>query len=786
MNRIFGLVPAPAPRAAAWPRSPAAWRSALLTVTLAMAVSAPAFAAQALLYVVAPVDMGGVVVDAIVPVEEPGLADAGMSSRPKRAFDALRARGGKAYGDSQLTIESATRATLVISQDADGDRVLAEVFWTMAAMGISELTAAPRIQGTVGLDHLAYGAHVAMLTPFDLLAFERLDSVPPRAFVLVGGKPMPAPEAAAALVRGDAAVRGPVFAALQGKSRRMKMLVIEAVTRAGVRATYKLKADDIAPALEDSDPQVRGAALDAAIQAGVKGSKLVIASLEKLVEAPGVDTDLKLRAVKALSAAGVNRFDDLLQAEKIRTGSAAEAVAAVKKLAESKQVAVAAPALVAALSHTDEGVRDAAFDGLVRMEQWELLHKALRSDVSDKMRERIARALVDKGSDAARDESLEWLIAKGSPDGAIYAAETYGKRGSKGATPLLIKALDHESAQVREAAAKALGVLKDERAIVPLADAAQKRKRDEEFMMAAAVEIMKTLTLEQVKRLVASKNTIVRQMAIRSLSDFAKGGRPRPDVVSLLMDSLKDSVPEIKRSAAYALARIEDDGIARDLAALKDDPDPEIRVQVAYALGHASAKYSEAGPLLVEMMKDREKSVRVAAIDGIALRREASAFQQLVRLVQYPDPTIQRAVFAALLALRTGENADLVRPLFRKGMEIRDSAVRTVCLDALAEATSKDDFEALRQAAFDPSPDVKRKAIGVIVAAKLPEGMEVLALFFGDADNSVREAALDGLAAIPAEGPWSAKKKRYLNDFIQTPNMPEALVAKAKGVLKKV
>ncbi len=753
-------------------------------LTLLLLSGAVAQAAPAMLYVVMPVDMGGVVVDTVVPIEEPGLSDASMATRGRRAFDALKARGGKTYGQSQLTIESPTKATLVVDQSADADKVVAEVLWTMASMGISELTAAPLYQGAVGLDQLAYGAHVQWFSVYDLLAFERIEAVPPRAFVAIGGKPMPAQEAARALQRGDVAVRGPLLAALTAKSKRAKLLVIEGVARAGVRASYKLKADDLVPALEDSDPQVRGAAMDAAIQAGIKGSRGVITALEKLVESDA-DTDQKLRAVKALSAAGVNRFDDLLEAEKIRTGSAAEATAAVRKLALSKQVAVAAPALVFALTHTDEGVRDAAFEGLARLEQWELLFKALKSDVNDKMRERIAKTLVEKGNDTARDESLEWLLTKGSAAGAIFAAETYGTRGSKSATPLLIKALDHESSQVREASAKALGVLKDERAIVPLADAAEKRRRDEEFMMAAAVEIMKTLTLEQVKRLVGSKNKIVRQMAIRSLSDFAKGGRPRPDVVALLMDSLKDPEAEIKRAAVYALARIEDDGIARDLAALKDDADPLVRAQVAFALGHASGKYVEAGPTLVEMMKDRDKTVRVAAIDGIALRKEASAFQQLVNLVKYPDPEIQRSVFAAILALRTGENADLVRPLFRKCLEIRDSMVRVVCVEALAEGASKDDFEALRQAAFDPTPEVKRKAIAVIASTKAPEGMEVLTLFFGDTDNAVREAALDALAEMPADGPWAPKKKRYLNDFIGTPNMPTALVDKAKALLKK-
>lgn len=756
----------------------------LLAVGLLVAtVATPALAAPAMLYVVAPVDIGGVVIDLVVPVEEPGLSDASMATRAKRAFEALRARGGRSYGESQLTLESATKATLVVDQTSDADRVLAEVFWTMASMGISELRAAPIVQGEVTLDHITYGAHVQLLSIFDLLTFERIDSVPPRAFVTVANKPMSATDAARALAKGDMLIKGPILAALSGKSRRAKLAVIEAVARAGVRATYKFKSDDLVPALEDRDNAVRTAALDAAIQAGVKGSKGVIAALEKLVEGDA-DTDLKLRAVKALSAAGVGRFDDLLEAENIRTGTPTQALNAVRKLSASKQVAVAAPALVAALAHTDEGVRDAAFEGLSKLEQWELLHKALSGDVSDRMRERIARVLVENGDDAARDEGLEWLISKASPDGAIFAALTYGKRGSKAATPLLIKALDHESPQVREAAAGALAMLKDERAIVPLADGAEKRRRDEEFMMAAAVEIMKTLRLDQVKRLVTSKNKIVRQMAIRSLSDFAKGARPRPDVVALLMGALGDSEAEIKRAAAFALARIEDDGIAQDLAKLKDDGDVEVRVQVAYALGHASAKFTEAGPMLIEMMKDRDKKVRVVAIDGIGLRKEGAAYVQLNRLVAYPDPDIKRAVFAALLALRTAENAEELRPKFRKGMEVRDSNVRLVCIAALAEATVKEDFEALRQAAFDNASPVKLKAIEVLGAAKVPEGMEVLTLFFGDTDNGVREAALDALGTIDAPGAWAAKKKRYINDFMSTPNMPDNLVAKAKALLK--
>lgn len=757
---------------------------AILALCTGLAVAPASAQTQpvAMVYVVQMVELGGVPLRVIAPVEEPGLIDSGLSTRPMKAFDALRSRNPKAYGNSSLRIDTATRATLVIDQNGDADLVIAEVFWTLASFGITELLAPPAVRGSVTLDQLSYGAHVLILSPFDLLKYARTEDVPKLAFVMIAAKPVPATEAATRLAKGDALLRKRLVDAVKGGTMRPKMAVINAVARADARSTYKLQAQDILPALTDRSLTVRGAALDAVIQAGVKGNKPVLAALESMVQSDP-DGDLKLRAVKTLSKAGVGTYNDLLQAEKLRTGTADEALKAVQVLARSSQVKIAGPALVGTLSHGDERVRDAAFQGLVDMAQFDVLFGAMDGDqLSEAMRERIARISVEKGSDQARDRSLEYLLAKGSEQGAIYAAGIYGKRGSKVSTPLLIAALKHDSAMVRQASAAALALIKDERAIVPLADGAEARRRDEEFMMAAAVEILKTLRLDQVKRLVDSKNLQVRQMAIRSLAEFAKGSRPRPDVVALLMGAMKDSNAAIKRSAIFALARIKDDGIARDLARLAADPDPEVRGQVTVALANASSRYAEAGDVLVGMLRDSDKGVRVMVIDAIAVRRTQKAFNQLTRLVKYPDPKIQRAVYRALLALRQPSNADLLRPLFRKGMDTNDSDVRLACIEALADKTVLADLDALRRASFDPKVDVKKAAIAVLAKAGLPEGMEVLGLWFGDTDMQVRGLALDALGGIEAGPEWKAKKKRYIQDFINTPNQPGDLIAKAKAL----
>lgn len=755
-------------------------RSGLMALALAVPTHAlAADRAEALLYVLEPVDVGGVVLQMVVPQSNKTLSDAGPSSRPTKAFEALRARSPKAYGATSLRIDSATRATLVLDKVADADQVLSEVFWTLASMGFSELLAPPYVKDAVTVEQLSYAAQVPVLHAWDLLKFAEQAQLVSQDLVLVGGRPEAAGESVKRLQKGDAALRKELAQAVSGPALRPKLAVLEAIADGAARESFKLKADDAAPALADASVQVRGAALDAVIAAGFEKSAKVKEALENLVETDA-DSELKLRAVKALAKAGVTKYNDLLESEKLRTGTAKEALEAVEKLSKSAQVKIAAPALVGALSHSDPAVREAAYKGLVAQKQWELLHGALGGDtLSAKMREQIAMVLVENGSPAAQDQALQYLISKGSAQGAIFAAQTFGKRGAKTATPLLIEALKHESAEVRTAAAEALATLKDERALVPLADAAEARVRDQEVMMKAAGEILATLRLEQVKQFVGSKNLTIRQMAIRSLAEFAKGSRPRPDVVALLQEARKDPDAKIKRAAVFALARLQDDGIARDLAEMRKDPDADVRQQVALALGNASSKFTEADALLEEMVKDTDKRVRVESIQALARRKAGNAVSLLKGMVTQPDPEVKRAVFAALLALQDSSNAASLRPLFRKGMEFKDSQVRLTCIQALSDKVVADDIEALRQASFDASKDVKVKAIAALASSKLPEAMDALANFFADADMDVREKAIDGLCSIPA-GENKKARANYLNDAAQMADMPDALKKKAE------
>lgn len=759
----------------------------LVALTVAIGYALPAAAAdraEALLYVLESIDVGGVVLPMVVPQASKVLSDAGPSSRPTKAFEALRARSPKAYGATSLRIDSPTRATLVLDKVADADQVLAEVFWTLSSMGFTELLAPPYVKAAVGVEQLSYAAQVPVVHVWDLLRFHDQPQLLAQAFVYVAGKPEPAAEAVKKLEKGDPLLKKVLTDAMSASALRPKMAILESIADGGTREAFKLKADDAVPALADPSVEVRGRALDAVIAAGgFDKSPRVPAALEALVE-NDTDGELKLRAVKALAKAGVSKYNDLLESEKLKTGTAKDALAAVEKLSKSAQVKIAAPALVGALSHSDTTVREAAFKGLVGLKQWDLLHQAMGGDtLSAKMREQVAQALVENGSPTAQDQALQYLLQKGSAPGAIFAAQIYGKRGAKTAAPQLIDALKHESAEVRTAAAEALALLKDERAIVPLADAAGARVRDREAMMKSAVDILGSLRLDQVKQLVSSKNNDVRQMAIRALAEFAKGSRPRADVVAMLQEARKDADPLIKRSAVYALARLQDDGIARDLAEMRKDGDAEIRQQVGMALGQSSAKFTEADDFLEELVKDTDKHVRIGAVQGLAKRKSVASVPMLSEMVKQPDPEVKRAIFAALLALREPANEAKLRPLFRKGMDTKDSAQRLTCIQALSDKVVADDIEALRLAYLDSSKDVKAAAVVALASSKLPESMDALANFLSDTDNDVRDKALDALCSIPP-GDSKKAKQNYLNDAMQMADMPDALKKKAEKCQK--
>jgi len=731
------------------------------------------------LYVLEKVRLAGRAVDVVVPIAADSLADQTGATLPTKAFDALKQRAPDVYGKAEIDIVSDTELLLKLADATDPERVQSETYWTLASMGFGTIKVGSK---TITPARLAHGSLVPLLQPWDLLSLDSR-STPAAGFVLVDDQPVRIADAVKKLAAGDVALKRAIANVLKEGGLRQKLKVLTALRDVSVRERYfKTGTDIVLPALEDEDTRVRQAALDVVEETGAAKVPVTQKALEAVVEKDR-DGSIKLRAVKILSAAGIKKYDDLLEIEKLKGPDEAAAYEAVKKLSASKQTKIAAPALGEALGHSSSKVRDAAFVGLVALGAWDLLESAMGNDqLGADVRERIAGKLAESGSAAQKDKALAYMLDKGGPEAAIAACEAYGKRASKTATPKLAKALKHADRNVRLAAARALAHIKDADSLVPLAEAASAGEGEKKEMTEAAIEILGTLKLDDVRRLTDSENLMIRQLAIRSLAAFAKGDRPNPAVVATLTRKLDDKDPEIVRAAVFALARIRDDGIARDLMKRKDSPDAEIRAQVAVALG--ASKLKEAGDVLIKMVADADRHVRLEAVKGLRLRKESAALPTLKALVRNPDKEVKREVFRALLVLRKTENFDELRPIFRKGLEERDEPIALVCIEALTEKTKVDDLEALRLAFNFSENKVKLAAIAVLGASKLPEAMDVLSLWAMDDSVEVRRKALEGIGAIPAGPEWKDKKKKYLTDFRDVPNQDPAVKTLADELLK--
>lgn len=101
------------------------------------------------------------------------------------------------------------------------------------------------------------------------------------------------------------------------------------------------------------------------------------------------------------------------------------------------------------------------------------------------------------------------------------------------------------------------------------------------------------------------------------------------DLITALVDSLRDTDSEVRLYAAAALGNIGAEAVAPLTAALQD-PTREARAAAAYALGQIGAPARPATPALMKALKDGEKEVR---------RQAAQALGRIIAAERMPSST---------------------------------------------------------------------------------------------------------------------------------------------------
>jgi HEAT repeat protein len=231
---------------------------------------------------------------------------------------------------------------------------------------------------------------------------------------------------------------------------------------------------------------------------------------------------------------------------------------------------------------------------------------------------------------------------------AVSAAVTCG--GSS-AVPMLVKMLRDASWEVRHEVVKALGRIGDATAIDGLSKALQ--DRDHDVRESAAAALGKIGDAQAIRPLVLALmdvESFVRSAAHNSLSGIDPHWEKTEAARSALPQvkaALKSREYWISHSAARLLEQIPNNNFQSGIETAPFTPVPELIPinRPAKNIPHA------AFAILVDLLRDRDRDLRLAAAEAFGQLCEKNAAPNLAAAVQDGDAFVRQAAERALVAL---------------------------------------------------------------------------------------------------------------------------------------
>ncbi len=349
------------------------------------------------------------------------------------------------------------------------------------------------------------------------------------------------------------------------------------------------------------------------------------------------------------------------------------------------------------------------------------------------------------------------------------AAVAYGRiQLPAGIDPLLQLSRDGD-AKVREAAAFALGQLAWSKSFnsgrtPEIISGLARLKRDPKSSVraVAAQALGKIAGLEapgQLAPLLADPNFRVRAQALMGLYKFRQILQMADPSVALplLPETIAQTVaglasdrhPEVRRYVAFYWSRVKDPRSAGSVANLSRDPDAQVRLFAASALGRQGEASGKVA--LHRLLQDRSPLVRVAAVRAFAALKST----QEIPVILTQDFSFH--VRATLAEAWSADSHPETLSLLRELMSDSSGTVRAIALsgtvsrslDPSANPPIPDTlYASLQSSLIDPSWVIREAAVRA--ASPLPKRIRAPIDLQGarDLDVHVRTAALEGLADV--------------------------------------
>jgi HEAT repeat protein len=393
--------------------------------------------------------------------------------------------------------------------------------------------------------------------------------------------------------------------------------------------------------------------------------------------------------------------------------------------------------LIAALHNGDEKVRRAAAKELGFLRDVcaiPPLIRALKYDI--RIRDAVAQALLSFGKlaiphlIAALDDRYHHEVVK----------EVLAGFGEVAVAPL-IEALRRGSEAVREGAAKALGKIKDARAIKPLIEALGDfviRKS----VIDALVSIGKPAVTPLIKAL-RDDNHLIRWgaaevlgrlknlRAVRPLLDALKDGVAYDALkgalvaigepaVTALVEALKDNAPLVRRAAVEALAELKGVHAIQWLAEMLRDEKIGVREATVRTLG----KLGDARtiPSLIEALKDSSREVRLAAVEALQKFQDERVVAALMEALKDRSKVVRIAAARALGNL--GDRRAVLSLL--EALNDKDTWLRVAVIEALGKLNDERAIMPLLEALMDETSQVRQAAMDALLSIGKPAVVPLL------------------------------------------------------------
>lgn len=723
---------------------------ALSLPSTAVVAQTPTHEATGVLYLFAPQVIGGERSYALVPVLTSRLrADMPPRVGVPAAFDALRADKPATYEGASLRLTDADlaagQAVLQLSgpSAANAAIIVAEAIYNFSIYGIERVVVPGIFDEGVTRADVGFASYRLQVPLWQALPPAL---IPGADVVLADGQVLPIDVVQQRWTGGDAALRADLLAFL---AKEDAYALYGALARVAAERPPGHEAA-IIPLLRNPDPGLRQNAMDAL------AASADTAAWDAILTSMGEDPEpsLRARAAGLLASSPLQQYHLFATFHRVETVGADERPGVVRELGTISDERAHAH-LVTLLRHPEPPVVAAAVDALHTAGQGPRLVAALaEEEIALPARLRASRLLAGSEEPSLRLAGLGFEVQHLEGEGALLALEHAAEVPGAPARALVESALTHPDERLRHAAAGLLGQRGEREALPALLGVLGRPAeplRVTEAAGDAAFAIVVGLPVDEIARMAATGEPVLRRAALRAWGMAAAAGQTAPDPVeAALGQALSDPTPEVRGAAALGLAHVASDSAFEQVLGAAEDESDVVLADVARALGAFAApgQIERSNPVLAGFVQGGDVGVQAWALRSIGRLGLDRLLPIVVQRIESSAPDVRAAALEAAADLGQAEQPRSVINAITGRVRDPEVGIRVVAVQQLGRFNHELAVLGISQVINERDPDVRLAAILALGDTGHPGAIGPLVAILEEGDPRAGRVAVGALATL--------------------------------------